>query len=118
MAEKIHSGLRAWSPVIEVLVAASREAVARTATKTLRAPSGAFCSLKPGPDSPLWNELRRRVASQLNRHGQKVLLARYLGISRQRLHLLVKAGSAMPDAERTLLLLAWLVSREKGTPRC
>jgi hypothetical protein len=48
------------------------------------------------------------VAARLRRRGAKARLARLLGISRQRLHLLVVAKKAYPDAERALLLQLWL----------
>ena len=71
-------------------------------------------TLRTGPDTPLWNELARLVAGQLRRRGEKVKLARVLGISRQRLHLLLVAKTAYPDAERALFLLIWLQARRRG----
>jgi len=71
-------------------------------------------ALRPGPGSPLWNELSTAVRLTFRRRGDKVRLARYLGISRQRLHLLLVARTACPDAERALLLLVWLHARRQG----
>jgi hypothetical protein len=68
-------------------------------------------SLRPATDTPLWNTLARAVEAQLQRRGAKSRLARLLGVSRQRLHLLVVAKSAYPDAERALLLQLWLQAR-------
>jgi len=45
---------------------------------------------------------------------KKAQLARLLGLPRQRLHLLLVAKTACPDAERTLLLLRWLLARQRG----
>jgi hypothetical protein len=56
----------------------------------------------------------RQVAPLLRRRGSKVHLARILGISRQRLHVCLKARTGGLDAERTLLLLAWLAARRQG----
>lgn len=70
--------------------------------------------LRPGPETPRWNQLAAAVAKQLRRRGEKVRLARLLGISRQRLHLLLKARTACPDAERTLMLREWLDLRRRG----
>jgi hypothetical protein len=67
-----------------------------------------------GPQTPLWNELAATLHRLLRRRGDKVRLARYLGISRQRLHLLLVARTAYPDAERTLQLLVWLQARRRG----
>jgi hypothetical protein len=55
---------------------------------------------RAGVDTPLWNTLARAVEAQLKRRGAKSRLARFLGISRQRLHLLIVAKTAYPDAER------------------
>ena len=68
-------------------------------------------SLRAGVDTPLWNALARAVQAQLKRRGEKSRLARLLGISRQRLHLLIVAKTAYPDAERALLLHVWLQAR-------
>ena len=67
--------------------------------------------LRPGVDTPLWNALAAAVERQLRRRGAKSRLARFLGISRQRVHLLLVAKSAYPDAERALLLQLWLQAR-------
>jgi hypothetical protein len=77
-----------------------------------RPPRGAI--LQPGPDTPRWNALADAATKLLRRRGDKTKLARILGISRQRLHLLLKARTACPDAERTLLLLEWVHVRERG----
>ncbi len=73
-----------------------------------------FLTLRPGPATPVWNELVRSAAPFFRRRGDKVKLARLLGISRQRLHQLMVAKTACADAERTLLLLAWVNARRSG----
>lgn len=70
--------------------------------------------LQPGSGTPHWNALAQAAAKLLRRRGDKVRLARVLGISRQRLHLLLKAKTACPDAERTLLLQEWVDARRRG----
>jgi hypothetical protein len=67
--------------------------------------------LRAGVDTPLWNALAGAVEAQLRRRGAKSRLARLLGVSRQRLHLLIVAKTAYPDAERALLLQLWLQAR-------
>jgi hypothetical protein len=67
-----------------------------------------------GSCTPLWNELAEAVARRLRHRRDKARLARYLGVSRQRLHLLLVARTAYPDAERTLRLLVWLQARRRG----
>src|SRR4051812_20467338 len=51
-------------------------------------------TLRPGPDTPLWNELVRQLRPHLRKYGAKAQLARLLGLPRQRLHDCLKAGSA------------------------
>jgi hypothetical protein len=67
--------------------------------------------LRPGADTPLWNALAGAVEAHLRKRGAKSRLARLLGVSRQRLHLLIVAKTAYPDAERALLLQLWLQAR-------
>lgn len=64
-------------------------------------------TLRPGPDTPLWNELRAQLRPHLKAHGSQANLARILGLPRQRINDFI-TGKKMPDAERTLQLLAWL----------
>lgn len=71
-------------------------------------------ALHPGPDTELWNELAKAAEKLLTRYGEKANLARYLGVSRQRVHLLLVAKTACPDAERALQLLAWVNARRAG----
>lgn len=71
-------------------------------------------TLRPGPDTPVWNELVRHAAPYLRKRGDKVRLARLLGLSRQRVHQLLVERSASADAERTLLLVAWVHARRAG----
>ena len=94
----------------DALAAASRAADAR---RRRRAPKRGL-TLQPGPDTPLWNELVRQVRPHLRRRGSKAQLARLLGLPRQRLHVCLKAERGCLDAERTLLLLAWLYARQQG----
>jgi hypothetical protein len=71
-------------------------------------------ALHPGLDTPLWSELARTAEMLLKRRGEKAKLARYLGVPRQRVHLLLVAKTACPDAERALQLLAWVNARRAG----
>lgn len=100
----------AESLYLAALDAASRIATAR---RPRRAPKSGR-ALQPGPDTPLWNELVRQVRPYLRRRGSKNFLAHLLGIPRQRLYVCLTAQRACLDAERTLLLVAWLHARQKG----
>lgn len=74
-------------------------------------------TLRPGKDTPLWNELRRQLRPHLRRYGTQVNLGRLLGLPRQRINAFVTGGGQMPDAERTLQLIAWLMAVRSGRPR-
>jgi hypothetical protein len=102
-------------PVADALLSAA-SLTATTTRKFLRdrRKSHRYTALRPGPDTPLWNELATAVAKSFRRRGEKARLARLLGISRQRLHVLIVSRDACPDAERTLQLLAWLQARQRG----
>jgi hypothetical protein len=98
----------------DVLDAAARESakaltkVYREATRTSRGGT-----LRPGAETPLWNELAKLAASHLERYGDKANLARILGVPRQRVHEYLVSQTACPDTERALMLLAWVLTAEK-----
>jgi hypothetical protein len=71
-------------------------------------------ALRPGPDTPLWNELVQQALLLLRKRGSKAKLARILGLPRQRLQDCLKARTACLDGERTLLLLCWISARHQG----
>ncbi len=71
-------------------------------------------TIRPGPDTPLWNELVVAARALLTKRGEKARLARVLGVPRQRVHQYLRDATACPDAERTLLLLAWVHARRSG----
>ena len=73
-------------------------------------------TLRPGEETPLWNELRRQVRPHLRQYGRQANLARLLGLPRQRVNAFVIGGGQMPDAERTLQLIAWLMAMRQGRP--
>lgn len=77
-----------------------------------RKPTGR--TLRPGKDTPLWNELRAQLRPHLAKHGRQAHLGRLLGLPRQRINAFVTGGGEMPDAERTLQLLAWLMAENQG----
>ena len=71
-------------------------------------------TLRPGRETPLWNELRRHLQPYLRKYGYQANLGRLLGLPRQRVNAFVTGGGQMPDAERTLQLLAWLMAVQQG----
>jgi hypothetical protein len=102
--------------LVEVLVAAAFHAAlsARKQTRAKPRPGRRSLTLRPGPETPLWNALVRQIRPHLRKYGAKAQLARLLGLPRQRLQDCLKAGSASLDAERTLLLLGWLGFFQRG----
>lgn len=68
-------------------------------------------TLRPGGNTELWNALADHVEPLLTDYGAKANLARVLGVPRQRIHDYFVARTKMPDAERLLHLLGWLVTR-------
>lgn len=115
MARSVHPRLALLEGLTEGLAYAARETAkaARKAYKDYtRVSRGA--TVRPGPDTPLWNELAAEARGLIRHRGEKANLARYLGVPRQRVHQYLMEKSAGPDAERTLLLLAWVHARRSG----
>lgn len=102
-------------PLMEVLTLAAEESarVARAGYKERKRRRRGE-TLRPGADTPLWNELVVAAREQLSGRGAKARLARVLGVPRQRVHQYLHDTTACPDAERTLLLLAWVQARRNG----
>ena len=85
------------------------------ARQTLRTPRpGSYKTLRPGAGTPLWNLLATHLRVELRPYGDKVRLARYLGIPKQRLTDFLAGRRRMPDAELTLRLLHWLIEKRAG----
>jgi hypothetical protein len=76
----------------------------------------AGATLRPGRETPLWNALRKQLQPHLKQHGAQAGLARLLGLQRQQVNAFVTTGGRMPDAERTLQLLAWLMAQSDSRP--
>jgi hypothetical protein len=71
-------------------------------------------TLRPGDDTPLWNELRRQLRPHVREYGMQAKLGRVMGLPRQRINAFLTRGCEMPDAERTLQLVAWLAATRAG----
>lgn len=115
MSQNIHPRLAVLEGLVEGFTYVARE-TARAARKSYkdytRVSRGA--TLRPGLETPLWNELAAEARRLIRGYGEKANLARYLGLPRQRVHQYLMDKSAGPDAERTLLLLAWVHARRSG----
>ena len=71
-------------------------------------------TVRPGRDTPLWNQLVADIRPLLRVRGEKAQLARLLGLQRQAVNEYFVSNRRMPDAERTLLLLEWIQLRQAG----
>jgi hypothetical protein len=98
----------------EQLAIKSEEKIRATAKNVLRPRVRRNATIRPGPNTPLWNALVDTVRPHLARHGEKINLGRELGVPPQRIHEYFVARTAAPDAERTLALVVWLA---RNSPR-
>jgi hypothetical protein len=98
------------------ILAEAAEQAARRAMRQLRhhyrTRQGA--TLRPGTNTPLWNELVKQAQPLLRKRGSKAQLARLLKVPRQRIQECLKAKTACLDAERALLLMCWIAARQQG----
>lgn len=103
--------------VVDLLMAVSMEFAEkrRKAFRIERRPR-VGSTLRPGKDTPLWSALVEEVRPHLLKHGSQAALARLLGLDRQTIHAYFVARTRMPDAERTLQILTWLIATRQGRP--
>ena len=115
MSHPLPARMRPLLPLVELLVYAAGES-ARAARAAYKARKRRLrgATLRPGADTPLWNELMVAAREQLSGYGAKARLARILGVPRQRVNQYLRDASACPDAERTLLPLAWVHAARSG----
>lgn len=103
-----------WMDLSEILFAAGEEGLQALRKKLRPRRKGSYKTVRPGPFTPMWNQLRIALRSELKPYGTKVRLARYLGIPKQRLSDFLAGHRRMPDAELTLQLLYWLAAKRNG----
>jgi hypothetical protein len=111
----IHPRLELPIALTEAIASTSASMVAdgfKTVRKTRRKRAGE--TLRPGADTPLWNAIVAQVRPLLKAHGEQARLARVIGVPRQTVHAWFVSGVRLPDAERTLLILAWLAAKREG----
>jgi hypothetical protein len=109
MNKDIHPHLAPTGWLADALVDAVLHLAASTAHLSLysRAQTQRSRTLRPGAETPLWNELARQLRPHLRVYGNQAKLGRILGVPRQRVHEWLKSGHQLPDAERTLRLILW-----------
>lgn len=111
MATGIHPRVDGIAELMLILWDAACEPARKPVRRRERDIAGRNCTLRPGGETPLWNQLIKTVRPMLRTRGAKALLARELGLPRQRVHEFLMSRSAQPDAERALYLLAWVARR-------
>jgi hypothetical protein len=107
-----------FSGGIILILAEAAEAAMRKAMRQVRHHyrRRVGATLRPGPATPLWNELVKQAQPLLRKRGSKAQLGRLLKLPRQRVHDCLKAKSACLDGERTLLLMCWVAARQQKRP--
>ncbi len=100
--------------IIEMAEAMAHHSAKAFRVEQRRRPAKGGGTLRPGRNTPFWNALRREVRPHLKLYGHQVNLGRLLGLPRQRINAFITGGKEMPDAERTLQLLAWLAAVRSG----
>ena len=104
---------------IDDLLADAAKEIAKQSNNAFRLErrrDGSGKTLRPGKETPLWNALLAALEPHLEKHGAQAQLARLLGLDRQAVHAFCKGRTRMPDAERTLHLVAWLMAMRDGRP--
>ena len=111
MSDFVHPRLKPAAAMADSLVVLTQR-LARVAARQLpRGPKRRNATLRPGPDTPMWNALVLSARPHLRRRGEKTNLGRELGVPPQRIHEYFVARTATPDAERVLCILRWLAAR-------
>lgn len=101
----------------DVLAEERRAKAAKAAKSSKRAARALGTTLRPGPDTVLWNTVVGQLAPFVSRRGNQAKLGRVLGVPRQRIHAYFVARTQMPDAERLLILLTWWARESGATTR-
>jgi hypothetical protein len=99
---------------IEALLGALSDPARQSARRRMGPRRVGGATIRPGRDTPLWNQLVADARPLLKKRGEKTQLARLLGLQRQAVNEYFVSGRRMPDAERTLLLLEWVRARQSG----
>ncbi|MBS0633237.1 MAG: hypothetical protein JSS11_15105 [Verrucomicrobia bacterium] len=110
MNTPLHPRLASLFELMDILESSAQE-ILRDARRNFRPGKSRTkrgATLRPSVDTPLWNALIPLVRARLRRRGDRALLARELSVHPSRITEFFDRPSAMPDAERTLLLLLWL----------
>ena len=108
------SGFELPLMLLEGLDAAARDLIKKNNRRPPKARAKVGCTLRPGPQMPMWAALAQAVRPHLRAYGAKSKLARLLGVPPQRISEFLASQRAAPDAERTLRLLHWLSQRQRG----
>lgn len=108
---RLNAMLALSDALVETALLAAKTVPAKRKRSTRTGRGG---TLRPGPATPLWNELAAEARRLCTKYGDKANLGRYLALPKQRVHEFLRARSAGPDAERTLMLLIWVEAKRRG----
>lgn len=111
MSNFVHPRLKPVAAIADGLIFLTQQLARVAARQIPRGPKRRNATLRPGPDTPMWNALVLSVRPHLRRRGEKTNLGRELGVPPQRIHEYFVARTATPDAERVLCILRWLATR-------
>jgi hypothetical protein len=111
MSDFVHPRLKPAAAMADGLVLLAQQLTRVAARRWPRDPKRRNTTLRPGPDTPMWNALVLSVRPYLRRRGEKTNLGRELGVPPQRIHEYFVARKSTPDAERVLRILRWLANR-------
>lgn len=109
--------VRFWVRFGEFAMQASEAALTEigSLSRRRRLKRGGYRTVRPGPDTPMWNLCSALLRAELRPRGAKVRLARYLGLPRQRITDFLTGRRRMPDAETLLRMLHWVAHKRGGT---
>lgn len=110
----LHPRFKIWLDVAGVLVTAAELGAAEVKRAMKHRSGRPGYARRPGTETPMWNALERELRAELQTHGAKVRLARYLGIPKQRITDFLRGSRRLPDAELALRMLHWLAERRAG----
>ncbi|GEM_PF-979257 len=105
---------RAWLELSEMLFEAGEIGLKQLQKNLRPRRKASYLTRRPGADTPMWNVCALALRAELKPYGAKIRLARYLGVSKQRLSDFLAGRSRMPDAELVLQMLYWLSEKKAG----
>jgi hypothetical protein len=114
MTTPTHPRIELWLDISGALAVAAETGWKRAHSALRPRRPGSYRTRRPGTETPMWNVCVALLRGELQKHGAKTRLARYLGIPRQRLNDFLTGKNRLPDAELALRMLHWLSESRSG----